>query len=276
MHSSKTVLMLAGVAIMSANAASAQSASQATGPSSSIVPDTSDITHTTSLGAFYSRGDYGDEYAESDTRIRYLPFAHEIKRGNWRYKATIPALEISGPANVLVNLGSVGGLGSRARASGLGDVVLNATYELPPLGENLPFVDLGLELKLPTADENRGLGTGRMDLGVQLDAFQVVKGNTVFGTLGYKYRRTSPVYPEIRNAWIASLGIGRAITENWQGGIIYDYRQAVSELSGETHEVLPYVSVSVSGRLQLMAYIIHGFTEDSPDRGLGVQMSFRW
>lgn len=276
MQSSKTVLMLAGMAVSSANIASAQSASQATQPFSAIDDTTPVITHTTSIGAYYSRGKYGDEFADSDTRIRYLPVAHEIKRGNWRYEATIPALEISGPANVLVNLGSVGRFGNRAQASGLGDIVLSATYELPPIGQGLPFLDLGVEVKLPTADDSRGLGTGRFDAGIQLDAFQVVKGTTVFGTLGYKYRRQSPVYPEIRNAWIASAGLGRALTENWQGGIIYDYRQAVSDLTGETHELLPYLSVSATDRLQMMFYIIHGFTDDSPDRGMGIQMSFQW
>lgn len=268
MYSSNTVLMLAGLGLSIAGIASAQPAS---------FDDTSPVmTHTTSIGAYYSRGKYGDAFAETDTRIRYLPLAHEVKRGNWRYKATVPALEISGPANVLVNLGSVGGTGNRAQAGGLGDIVLNATYELPPLGQHLPFLDLGVEIKLPTADDSRGLGTGRLDAGIQLDAFQVVRGNTLFGTLGYKYRRPSPVYPDIRNAWIASLGIGRTITGNWQGGIIYDYRQAVSDLTGETHELLPYLSVSATERLQMMVYFIHGFTEDSPDRGLGIQMSFQW
>lgn len=268
MHGSNTVLMLAGMALSFANFASAQSST-----SDEISPA---VTHTTSIGAYYSRGKYGDEYAETDTRIRYLPVAHEVRRGNWRYKATVPALEISGPANVLVNLGSVGGIGTRAQSSGLGDIVLNATYELPPLGQNLPFLDLGVEIKLPTADDSRGLGTGRLDAGIQLDAFQMVYGNTLFGTIGYKYRRPSPVYPDIRNAWIASLGVGRAITGDWQGGVIYDYRQAVSELTGETHELLPYLSVSATEQLQMMFYIIHGFTDDSPDQGLGIQMSFQW
>lgn len=275
MQSSKTVLMLTGMAVFAANTVAAQPASQSS-EASSAIQSSPTVSHTTSIAAFFSRGNYGDEFADSDTRIRYLPIAHEIKRGSWRYKATIPALQISGPANVLVNLGSVGGLGNRAEAGGLGDIVLNATYELPPLGESLPFVDLGVEVKLPTADADRGLGTGRVDAGIQLDAFQVIKGNTVFGTLGYKYRKPSPVYPEIRNAWIASLGIGRAVNDAWQVGVIYDYRQAVSSLTGETHELLPYVSVSVSERLQLMAYVIHGFTEDSPDRAIGVQMSVRW
>lgn len=276
MQSSKTVLMLAGMALSSANLAIAQSSSQATESFSAFDETTPVITHTTSMGAYYSRGKYGDAFAESDTRIRYLPIAHEIKRGNWRYQATIPALEISGPANVLVNLGSVGRFGNRAEASGLGDIMLSATYELPPIGEGLPFLDLGVEVKLPTADDSRGLGTGRFDAGVQLDAFQVIKGNTVFGSLGYKYRRPSPNYPEIRNAWIGSVGVGRAISENWQGGIIYDYRQAVSDLTGETHELLPYISVSATQRLQMMFYIIHGFTDDSPDRGMGIQMNYRW
>ena len=73
MHGSNTVLMLAGMALSVADFASAQS--------STFDGMSPAVTHTTSIGAYYSRGKYGDAYAETDTRIRYLPVAHEVKRG---------------------------------------------------------------------------------------------------------------------------------------------------------------------------------------------------
>jgi hypothetical protein len=233
--------------------------------------------HTSALGFYYSRGSYGES---RDTRIRYMPVSHEIARGGWRYKATVPVLEITGPANVLVNVGSVGGVADersgQVSAGGAGDVSFNLTYEVPAWSANAPFIDISAELKLPTADAQRSLGTGRMDAGVQVDLYQLAGPVTLFATAGFRYRRQSPFYPGLQNSVFASLGGSANLTDALQYGLIYDFRQAASVFTGETHELLPYLSWTVSPAWSVMLYTVTGFTEDSADFAAGMQLSRRW
>lgn len=240
-------------------------------------PAASAVRHTTAVGLYYSRGGYGES---RDTRIRYLPVSHEVATGSWRIKATVPLLEISGPANVLVNIGSVGGFsGARAAqvsADGLGDVSVNLTYEVPAWSANAPFIDISAELKAPTADPQQSLGTGRMDAGVQVDLYQLAGPLTVFASAGYRYRRVSPFYAGLENSFYGSLGASANWSDTLQYGLIYDYRQPASAFTGETHEVLPYLSWAMSPAWSLMLYTVSGFTEDSADFAAGMQLSRRW
>lgn len=230
--------------------------------------------HTSSLAFYFSQGFYG---LDLPTYVRYLPYTHEVSIPGWRFKASLPVLEIDGPGNVLVDIGNIGRESSgRVSERGVGDLLLSATYEMPALGHNLPFFDITVDLKLPTADERRGLGTGRPDVGIQLDAYQSLGEVTLFGAIGYRYRHRSPAFEGLNDSLNLSLGLSRSFYERWQGGLIYDFRQAASSFSGETHELLPYLSWAPDDNWTLMFYLIKGFTIDSADRAAGVQLTRRW
>jgi len=230
--------------------------------------------HSSSLGGYYSKGYYDQELP---TRVRYLPYTHELSIPNWRFKASLPVLEIAGPGNILVDIGNVGGdPGALVSESGVGDLTLSATWEMPLWSENAPFLDITASLKVPTADEQRGLGTGKPDAGIQVDAYQVIGGFTTFASLGYRYRHRSAVFEGLKDSFNASLGLTRPLGESLQAGLIYDFRQAPSKFSGETHDWLPYLSGAIKPELSLMVYWIEGFTVDSADTALGVQITRRW
>lgn len=234
----------------------------------------SDLGQSSSLSLFFSKGFYDQALP---TYVRYLPYTHELTIPGWRFKASLPVLEIDGPANILIDVGTVGRESSdRAAERGVGDLLLSSTYEVPALGANLPFFDITVDLKLPTADEKRGLGTGKPDVGVQIDAYQNLGATTLFASAGYRYRHRSPVYEGLRDSISFSLGLSRPLMERWQAGVIYDYRQAASTFSGDTHEILPYISWAPSDDWSLMIYTILGYTIDSADKSAGVQITRRW
>lgn len=254
--------------VASAHAQQTQSQSQA--PSNDL-----------SFGAYYSTGDYGQTL---DTSIYYLPISYERSIGNWNLQANTALLEISGAGNVLVNVGGVGRdelevLDNPLVASshrGVGDTVLSATYQLPAFSNTAPFFDFGLEVKIPTADETKGLGTGAYDYGLQLDAYQQMGQTTLFATLGYKLRGRSDLFNAMRDSAFVSLGFAHPLNDRFSAGVIYDFREAASNSSGETHEILPYVSWAIANEWTLMSYVVKGFTEDSADLAVGVQLNYRW
>ncbi len=241
---------------------------------------------TLSLGAYTSRGDYGEE---KNTDVYYLPVSLEHAVSGWRVRMTVPYLRIDGPGTVLVNVGGVSRPGvpnedyddERVSSRGVGDVTINVTRELPVLTDWMPFMDLGVEIKLPTADASRGLGTGAADIALQTDFYQMIGTSTAFATLGYRFRGRSDWFEGLQDSVYVSTGLMRPWQpETWAGewtwGVIYDYRQAASTLSRETHEVLPFVSWAPLPALSVMVYVSRGFTRDSPDYAAGVQFGVRW
>lgn len=233
-----------------------------------------------SAGAYYSQGDYGQG---SDTSIYYFPLSFERSLGSWKLQASTAHVEISGAGNVLVNVGGVGrneleqALSTRSqRHAGIGDTVLSATYQVPSFSASAPFFDLSVELKLPTADETKGLGSGAYDYGVQLDAYQQVGQATLFATLGYKIRERSEIFSTMADSAFLSLGLMRPLNATWSYGVIYDFREAASTQSSETHELLPFLSVGLANNWTLMTYAVKGFTQDSADIAVGAQLNYRW
>lgn len=238
--------------------------------------------HNVSVGAYYSSGDYGQNI---DTSLYYLPLSYDFTAFNWNLKASIAHIQVSGLGNVLVNVGGIGRNEldpvtdeeiESSTTRGVGDTVLNATYQFPAFSAHAPFIDLGFEVKLPTADENKGHGTGKADYGVQLDLYQLLGADTLFATAGYKFRGRSTLFNEMVDSAYVSLGFVRPVNERWSYGLIYDYREAASLSSEETHELLPFISWVPAPRWTLMSYVAKGFTRDSADIAVGTQMSYRW
>jgi hypothetical protein len=242
-----------------------------------------------SLGAYYSRGDYGQAAA---TSIYYYPVSYDLSLNNWRFKASVPHIEISGLGNVLVNIGGMsrGRLESDFRtdeyvsAKGVGDTTISAGYQFAPVLNGELFFDLTAEIKIPTADEYKGLGTGQPDYAMQLDLYHMVGKSTLFSTIGYRRREQSRLFEDLQNTLFFSLGGSRPLPawlENhvggrWTYGLIYDYREAASLYSTETHELMPYLSWSPAPSWTIMAYAVTGFTRDSADTAAGAQLSYHW
>lgn len=245
--------------------------------------------HMLSLGGYYGKGDFGEP---ADTAIWYTPLSYEYSVSSWRLRATVPWLKISGSGNVLVNVGGLSRpevpeqpVSYGLSAEGLGDVVLNATWELPAWSDSAPFFDLGVEIKLPTADETAGLGTGASDYALQADMYQMLGVNTLFVTLGYRLRGSSEWFDGLQDSAYASLGWSRPWggadapppgEGQWSWGVIYDFREAASMLSDDTHELLPYVSWAPVPRWSFMLYASKGYGRDTPDHAGGVQLNYRW
>ena len=131
-------------------------------------------------------------------------------------------------------------------------------------------------MKIPTANEDKGLGTGAYDYGLQLDAYQQLGQTTLFATIGYKLRGNSDLFNRMSDSGFVSLGFARPMSERISAGVIYDFREAASSTSGETHELLPYVSWALDNEWTLMSYAVKGFTQDSADIAVGLQLNYRW
>jgi hypothetical protein len=234
----------------------------------------SDDLTTFSVGAEYSKGDYG---APQPTDTYYVPFAVKHETGRWILKLTVPYLEITGPGNVIgagadrVVIGD--GNAPRRTASGLGDIVGAVFYNALDDRKAPVGVDVGFKVKFGTANSDKGLGTGENDYAVQADLFKTMGNFTPFGTIGYRVYGDPPGV-NFRNVPYGTVGGAYRFSRQTTAGAAYDFRSPVVTGGASVSELTAYVSQRLSESVKLQLYAIKGFSDASPDYGVGLNLSY--
>lgn len=248
-----------------------------------------------SAGADYSSGKYG---TSSTTDIWSVPFTAEYQSSDWTFKLIVPYINVSGPANVIPGVGKTnngnphgrglghlvggilnpGGAGSNTTvssgsASGLGDVVASAGYQVFTSSDQTFGVDLTGRVKFGTADENKGLGTGKNDYGLSLDTYKVIGSTTVFGGVGWTDYGSSQ-YIKLKNGFNASLGAQYKLSQRDSIGAYYYYRERIAEGGAPQSELSGYWNHKLGESWRLQAYVMGGFANGSPDYGAGASLKY--
>lgn len=223
-----------------------------------------------SVGLDYTTGDYGQS---EDTDMLALAFSAKYETGRWTYRASLPYIHVTGPANVVVSDSGgvlVGPGTARTRTDhGLGDLVLGAAY-LAIYGADAPFLlEVGGKVKLPTADEDKGLGTGETDWSIQADAFKQYGLYTPFATLGYRFYGDPPGI-NLRNVLYGSIGTTYRLADGNTVGAAYDFRDATVRGGDELSELSLFLTRKLTPSWQMQLYGVLGFSDASPDAGAGV------
>jgi len=245
----------------------------------------------------YSSGDYG---TASTTTIAYLPLSIRRLFDAGDITLVIPYISITGSGAVTVlsgvpnrtsgsgsSGGGASGKGKKAGTvpptdptesteSGLGDIILRGRYYL--LDERGPFPTLALtgRIKIPTADEDRGLGTGEFDEGFGVEVTKKLVGNWVgFLDLGYTFIGDPPGL-DLRNQWNYDLGLGYYFTKDLLGSLYYEeWRAIVAELPNP-RDLLFAVNYKATSLLRFNASMQLGLSDGAPDYGLTGGISFRF
>lgn len=221
-----------------------------------------------SVGLDYSSGKYG---SEDTTETWVMPLIAKYEVGRLMLKASLPYIHTSGPGDV-VGIGpdrvpSADAAERRSSESGIGDLVLSAGYTLAQ--NRWLLLDLVGKVKLPTADEDRGLVTGETDFSAQLDAATVLRGVTIFGTLGKK-AYGDPAGSDYRDPLYSSLGAGFRMVPSSFVGASYDWRDKVTRNGAQIRELTVFASHRPSPGWKLQAYLIRGLSDGSPEFGGGL------
>ena len=263
----------AGVLLLAGNAAAqtgAQTASQA------VAGQTGKAQTSVSVGAEYSTGKFG---GTETTDTLYIPVVVRHETGPWVLKATVPWLRVTGPGNV-IGAGAdrvvVPGVNNARRTeSGLGDIVVSAFYNLMDERKGGLGLDLGGKIKLPTADDQKGLGTGELDYAVQLDFFRPFDATTLFGSIGYRVYG-DPAGVTLRDVPYASIGFSYRMSSQQAVGVAYDYRPHIVNGGGEVSELTAFWSNRLSPEWKLQLYGVVGFADASPDAAIGLLFERRF
>lgn len=231
---------------------------------------------TLATGFDYTSGKYG---GTEKTQILYVPFIAKYETGPWALKLTVPYIRITGPGNV-VGAGAdrvtlPGGAAGRRTESGLGDVVASAFYGVLTERSASFGLDLGAKVKLGTADETKGLGTGQNDFSLQADAYKPIGQLTLFGSLGHRWYGDPPGI-DLRNVFYWSVGGSYRLSGEASAGLAYDYRPAITAGGGEISELTAFVTRRMTREWKLQPYFVLGFGRASPDWGGGAQLAYSY
>lgn len=254
----KHLLLLLSAFLAAAGLASAQTA--VTTPASSA---------TLGTGFDYSRGDYS---FATDTEVFSVPLNLGYERGPLALSASFSYLTVKGPATV------VGGGGAprptTASESGLGDIYAGATYRFGSMGGAVNM-DATARVKLPTADEDRGLGTGAADYYGELSFYRTFSSVTPFVTVGYRVLGDNAAY-DLRDGFYASGGAHFLLSTATVVSVLVNWRRPILAGGDDAREAMVMVSHDFAERWRVTAYALKGFTDASPDFGTGLAASWRF
>ncbi|MBI2514395.1 MAG: hypothetical protein HYV96_20670 [Opitutae bacterium] len=227
---------------------------------------------TVGTGFDYSRGSYG---LATDTTVTSVPVEFSYEGGPWIFRAFTSWLTIKGPSAAALT-GGAGNLTrpTSASESGVGDVYLDLTYRPDAISDGW-HLDPTVRVKLPTADEDRGLGTGEADYYAQLTGYRTFGSVTPFVTGGYRILGDSDRY-QLRDGAYGSGGAHFRTSDRTVLTASLDWRSRVVDGGDAGTEATVAVTHDLNDRWRLFVYGQKGFTDASPDVGGGMRLSYRF
>lgn len=238
---------------------------------------------TVTTGVDYVEGKFG-----TDTRDNWtwtVPVIVKYETGPVTLKVSVPWVRTHG---VNRDTGSVTGTTNETQ-SGLGDTVVSGFYNVADERKLGLGVDVGLKAKFVTADKDKDLiTTGNEDYSAQVDLYKTFNQFTAFGSVGWtkkgdiRFRdreSTSPTFGRFLTAdpkdpWYASIGGAYKLDPQTSVGLAYDWRQKLFDNSKEISEATLFVTYKLTKNWKLQGYGLAGFSDASPDWGLGATVGY--
>jgi hypothetical protein len=237
---------------------------------------------TVSTGFDYSTGKYGGTTA---TDILYVPVTGKYESDDWTLKLTVPYISVTGAGGVVQGVGRIGP-GRRGGTmmapttttvttteSGLGDITSSLGYTVYS-GDALSLDVVG-NLKLGTADQAKGLGTGKNDYSAQVDGYYVFDKSTLFATIGHKVYG-SPAGVTLNSVQYFNLGVSQKVSGTTSAGMMIDYAGSPSAASANKEELTAFLSHKISANTKVQANVLLGLANGSPDFGFGATIAVKY
>jgi hypothetical protein len=230
-------------------------------------------------GLFISSGDYG---TDTETTTTYIPFSFGRLFSRGKVDLVIPFITVTSADNVSVVGGKVQRInrrtgGEKTSEGGLGDMLLRGRLQVLDENDGLqPDTTLTAKIKIPTASESKGLGTGEFDESIGVEFWKTIQGPwSALLDLGYTFTGNPPGQ-ELRNPWQLAFGGGYAFRSNLIATASYEESRALVPGSDNPRDLVfgvsfvPKPTVQISGNLQF------GLSDGSPDIGVGGFASFKF
>jgi len=257
-----------------------------------------DSLTTLSIEETYSEGDFGTDYT---TKASYVPVVATYKQGQFSTSITVPYVRLdsegsvtwtdgglvpispSKPSDVRSTLASTNAYDPFAlpddnttltptQTDGLGDILLNVGYTFIP--DKKILLKTSAIMKVATADEDKGLGTGEHDYSAQVDLFTSHEQFFFGASAGYTLTGDSDIY-DYNDVLYSTLSAGYNIAYGFYAGASYYYRQTLFDSLDDTHSVSPYLSYKVLDTLKLQLRYTRGLSDSTADNAYSLKFIYK-
>lgn len=215
-------------------------------------------------GLYFQSGDYG---TEDKTRMFYAPFI----LGGW-YDRFFASLTVPFEAMDFEDTVVSAKKTDSNVESGMGDIWLSGGLRLLEESGIRPYATLQGDVKIPTADEDRGLGTGEYDFGGRIQAgWSLGSGFRGYVEAGYgSFGEPSYTTSSYKGSWMGGVGAG------WEAGggheiwvSLRGHTEIEEDRDGALMAYAQYAGPLFSGdRILITAGL--GLADGSPDYLVGV------
>jgi hypothetical protein len=265
-------LVLLAVAVAQAAATSAVAQDVKLPPPQTIFPGVS-----FSSGLDYSAGRYGDTH---DTDILVGLTNVTVSEDDFQFSASMPYLNITGPAYVVVGPGGAPvlinpakGAGSTVR-SGWGDLNFSASYTLPSDALDDFEITGTFRTKIATANASKGLSTGATDFAFSVDVSKQFDAWGPFATFAYRVPG-EPSFYSFNDAPSFSVGTSIELADNLVAIASYDFDGSISTSLADAQQLFGSVTWLATDKLSLTAYFENGLSSGAPRVGTGLLISWK-
>ena len=252
------------------------------GVQSALAQDEPRLSLSTSVD--YSVGDYG---TGKDTTLLYVPFTLGVRPFDHLWlNLTIPYLYQTGQ-NIVLTGGGVAVKGKKSNGkltqpatstteSGLGDVLAKASLVVIEEKELIPEITPYFKVKFPTADKDRGLGTGEFDETLGVDVSKLLVGS-LFGYVELAYTFIGePPGTTLHNTFGWSVGAAYAIVQPFSVFAFLEGATAIAPGQDDPLDIRVGAEYRIIKALKLTGAVARGLSNGSPDWGVSGTLTLRF
>lgn len=227
-----------------------------------------------STGVDYSSGEYG---GTEETEVISAPLSVRFSVDDWTFRASSSYLQVTGPADVSEDgeTGDGAGIVSRMGTErGFGDTTISVEKAFRRIGGSDAYVEVSARARLPTGDEDSGLGVGATDYGIVTEAGVSSRSGGFNLSVGYRFLGQRDDGPERQDGLQAGVGAWLPMGRRTRVGVYGNWREASVEGNDDPANAGAYVSYRMSQRLRVTFTASSGLSDASPDMMAGVR--FTW
>ena len=165
---------------------------------------------------------------------------------------------------------------SSATEEGIGDVLAKASFVVLREGIVAPEIEPYVKVKFPTADRDRGLGTGEFDETLGVDLSKNLVGD-LYGylTLAYTFIGDPPG-SDLRDSFGWSVGVAYGIVPAVSLFAFLDGATSVAPGQDGPLEVRVGAELRITRVLKLTGSVTRGLSNGSPDWGVSAGLGLRF
>lgn len=227
------------------------------------------------VGASYDRGDFG---TSETTHVFYMPITFRYLGEKFDISVTPSIARVNTTGGIRLVDGVPTPTGEqpssiRDTSSAAGDTLVRSRYYLvhTDTASIHPFV----KLKIPTAPEDIGIGTGKADLGIGVEMDKQIEDYLVFGDFSYTWTGKPAALP-FRNRAGVSFGVGKSLAPSVLVSGMVDWRQSIVIGNPNPTELVGVLTYRLNPNVTISPNIYAGLNDSSPDVGFGVELAFRF